>query len=38
MAVMDLICGGVLERHPKLKVLVLECGKGVDSLLDGAAG
>lgn len=27
-ALMTLICGGVLERHPKLKVIVAECGVG----------
>lgn len=28
MALMCLIFGGVLERHPKLKVMVVECGVG----------
>jgi len=27
-ALMTLICGGVLERHPKLNVTVVECGVG----------
>jgi predicted TIM-barrel fold metal-dependent hydrolase len=26
MGLMELICGGVLERHPKLNVLIVECG------------
>jgi predicted TIM-barrel fold metal-dependent hydrolase len=26
MGLMELICGGVLERHPKLHVLIVECG------------
>jgi len=28
MALLSLICGGVLERHPGLKVLIVECGVG----------
>ena len=28
MAVLALICGGVLERHPRLKVMISECGVG----------
>ena len=26
MALLSLICGGVLERHPKMKVIIVECG------------
>ncbi len=28
MALLSLICGGVLERHPGLRVLIVECGIG----------
>ena len=28
MALLALICGGVLERHPRLKVMISECGVG----------
>lgn len=33
LAMVDLICGGVLERHPKLKVAFLECYCGWASFL-----
>jgi predicted TIM-barrel fold metal-dependent hydrolase len=26
MALLSLICGGVLERHPRLRVMIVECG------------
>jgi predicted TIM-barrel fold metal-dependent hydrolase len=28
MGIMELVCGGVLERHPKLNVMISECGVG----------